>query len=837
MPNKQLRNELNRFSNKTEQPLRLYSGALGIYIGGKQYVDVPNRPGFVYVRLSSNISELIQAHNQVVSPIYDLPVLLTKTKSYYEIFGRDVEQYASYDTSNSSFLPKHGFQHEFDPDNGGGGDLVFVHGEQFYPLMGFPSGTDGAGNILIAPYRYYANSAWHYTGNTGTPDLLQYKPTGSANAVLLLVGLTVNTGNPFVKIGTEFAASITGASALTDYVPTSLTVSNEIPGTIVRLVTGTDTITWANIYDARQYMGILQAAGASTFLNLTDTPSSYSGQANKAVTVKPDESGLEFVTTITGSTTGGGFTDGIQETFYPTIVVSGYTGSSAHVGTYYPYSGTYYQFNFVPGNVLTTLYSSDLVVGNNQPAFVWATESTYNLKEWLLRGEYTLFLGMAKQAGAHPMTAYCQLWYHSQGTTEQLVATSSLAKDYAGLTDIIDDGTGFTWYAFRMQLDSTAYTLDGPIQALDNGNPSRLVVKVIVNAASGGTNGYLSVSPGPRDFFNVNLQRQVLDNHYFPISGTFLQLSDTPNSYSGQGSKYVAVKSDASGLEFVTAPAGGGGGSSILVYDDSVFKVTGTSISFDSNLSVAVTGSVAYVSSSGGASISIGAIASLPVSGTNVGDTYRCTDSLYEFVWTGSIWQAYIYGIPVTVPPLTGWTWSNSGTSSVDVTNGYPYVVFAAAGSDIERAYMRPFPTGTFTLEMGIQTQFVTSSAGRQEAASLMIYDGTKLIEFGLFAYSGQAVSSRWRTLKWTNPNSALSIYTDWVVSETLAYMSSNIMFLKVVVDATNFTWYMSLDKFHWVQFDQRAKSDYLGTPTYIGFGGYSNTGKTISLLHWNGVS
>jgi hypothetical protein len=38
---------------------------------------------------------------------------------------------------------------------------------------------------------------------------------------------------------------------------------------------------------------------------------------------------------------------------------------------------------------------------------------------------------------------------------------------------------------------------------------------------------------------------------------SFLNLSDTPNSYSGQGGKTVAVKADASGLEFVV---GGGGG-------------------------------------------------------------------------------------------------------------------------------------------------------------------------------------------------------------------------------------------------------------------------------------
>lgn len=37
-------------------------------------------------------------------------------------------------------------------------------------------------------------------------------------------------------------------------------------------------------------------AGGGTFLSLSDTPANYTGQANKAVTVKADESGLEFTT-------------------------------------------------------------------------------------------------------------------------------------------------------------------------------------------------------------------------------------------------------------------------------------------------------------------------------------------------------------------------------------------------------------------------------------------------------------------------------------------------------------------------------------------------------------
>ena len=45
-----------------------------------------------------------------------------------------------------------------------------------------------------------------------------------------------------------------------------------------------------------------------------------------------------------------------------------------------------------------------------------------------------------------------------------------------------------------------------------------------------------------------------------PGSTTFAGLTDTPGSFSGEGGKFVAVKSDITGLEFVDAPSGGGNG-------------------------------------------------------------------------------------------------------------------------------------------------------------------------------------------------------------------------------------------------------------------------------------
>jgi hypothetical protein len=56
-----------------------------------------------------------------------------------------------------------------------------------------------------------------------------------------------------------------------------------------------DGITWNNFGSGGG------GGGATTFLQLTDTPSSYSGQAGKVVKVKTDETGLEFGTSSGGS--------------------------------------------------------------------------------------------------------------------------------------------------------------------------------------------------------------------------------------------------------------------------------------------------------------------------------------------------------------------------------------------------------------------------------------------------------------------------------------------------------------------------------------------------------
>lgn len=239
------------------------SGLLGAQINGSERVEVPNRAGYVYVRLHSNLSEIVQVYNDKVSLVYGLPVLVIRDDvdtTRYRIYGRDTGAYENWQSS-TSYIPIHGNQHSFNPSTLGGGDVVWVYDRQIIPALVYPSGTYGASMVLIAPDLIWHNSAWMAVGGTGTASLLSYKPTGST-ASLLLISLDGN-GNPKTTLASSaISASVTGGSALLTYLPDPDNV--DLPLAMVRLVSGTSTILWDNIYDLRSFANDLIAASTGT---------------------------------------------------------------------------------------------------------------------------------------------------------------------------------------------------------------------------------------------------------------------------------------------------------------------------------------------------------------------------------------------------------------------------------------------------------------------------------------------------------------------------------------------------------------------------------------------
>lgn len=250
-----LQDAVRKQKQNTKKHIPPIHGSLGIKLGGSKLVEVPTRNAYVYVRLRNNDSEVIQAFNNQVAPAYNLPVIVERQGNRYTVVSVDTERYENNWNSFAPYLPRHGNTHSFDLESGGGGDIVWVYPRQFTPLLVLPSGSLGAGNVVVSSYTLKKdNNSWLYTGNTGTPNIAPYRP--STGAVMVLVYLDANTGNPGLVVGsgTYFSQAITGTSAVVPYIPSVPSPTTQIPLAAVRLVTGTTQISWNNIYDVRQFL-------------------------------------------------------------------------------------------------------------------------------------------------------------------------------------------------------------------------------------------------------------------------------------------------------------------------------------------------------------------------------------------------------------------------------------------------------------------------------------------------------------------------------------------------------------------------------------------------------
>lgn len=237
-------------------------GTLGIPLGGQQVVEVATRPQYVYVRLRTNQSEVVQAFNNTVAPSYGLPVVVAREGNRYIILEVDTVRYANNWNNSASFLPNHGETHSFN-DNGGGGDMVWVYSKQFMPMLVYPTGTFGGSSVFISPHMMLDTySKWHYVGNTGTTNLLQYVPSGT-QALMVLVYMDRNTGNPgyLVGSGSLFSNTLSASSDIAPFIPSPQ--PNQLPLAAIKVSTGTTTINWNYIYDVRQFNQFIATGSAS----------------------------------------------------------------------------------------------------------------------------------------------------------------------------------------------------------------------------------------------------------------------------------------------------------------------------------------------------------------------------------------------------------------------------------------------------------------------------------------------------------------------------------------------------------------------------------------------
>lgn len=277
--------------------------------------------------------------------------------------------------------------------------------------------------------------------------------------------------------------------------------------------------------------------------------------------------------------------------------------------------------------------------------------------------------------------------------------------------------------------------------------------------------------------------------------------------------------------------------------------ITGTLA--DGTTSVGTTGQVLsstgtstlWVASGSGSKITIGTNASFkatPPASPNSGDTFVCSDSPFQYVYTGSVWQALVFGYAVTEPILANFTQVNvsSGNTVSDTHGGIilyqnsqsPFfgtglvqssALIGAGAYYVDMAFIG----GMIPSNGGIGTAILDNTGGSIGSTSNKIV-ATK---YGFEDTAGEIV-----VLHETANSFTGIVYK----SSTTQPMMTNgpLTWLRMYDDGTtNITFYFSMDGFNWVQLYQEGRTTFLSSPAYAGFtaSSYSNPG-SFHIVHFS---
>ena len=261
--------------------------------------------------------------------------------------------------------------------------------------------------------------------------------------------------------------------------------------------------------------------GASAFTGLSDAPASYSGQANKMVKVKADESGLEF-STGTAPTVFTGLTD----------APASYSGQAGKVPVV-NLAETGLEFGSPASSYLALSDTPDDYTG--QAFRLVSVKGDESGLEFSAAAAPSSLLGLTDTPDSYTSQALKVLRVNAAGTGVEF-AVGTGPTNFLELPDTPDNYATSALQFLRVNAAMTALefaaldttTLLGLTDTPDTYAGSAYKVVTVKGDESG-----IEFSAGAT-----------------PTS--FIGLTDAPTSYTGQGSKTVKVKADATGLEFVT---------------------------------------------------------------------------------------------------------------------------------------------------------------------------------------------------------------------------------------------------------------------------------------------
>ena len=211
----------------------------------------------------------------------------------------------------------------------------------------------------------------------------------------------------------------------------------------------------------------------------------------------------------------------------------------------------------------------------------------------------------------------------------------------------------------------------------------------------------------------------------------------------------------------------------------------------------------------------VGPYASLPTSGMKSGDTYRCTDSVYTFVYTGSIWQAFVGEKAVTVPPTT---WGQENCAYWDNSHGYIIMSLApAAGTNgISCTSYQTAPSTPYTAKMLHRYVGAFGPGSNWVGSGMVLRDSTgKLISFCRGSTSG---SFFFNVDYWTNYAVWTSDLYNVVNIGAYDFLSGD-LWMAIQDDGTNLNFKYSVDGNNWKTWQSGSRTAWLSSgPTQVGF-------------------
>lgn len=239
----------------------------------------------------------------------------------------------------------------------------------------------------------------------------------------------------------------------------------------------------------------------------------------------------------------------------------------------------------------------------------------------------------------------------------------------------------------------------------------------------------------------------------------------------------------------------------------------------------------------------IGTYANLPATAKN-GDRYKCTDSIYDFIYASGAWQAFAHGYPATPPGLTSWTSENMTGGTVNFTNGNAFLIggsnpalatqYAAAPGSTPYSFIAKFrmdASGILSRVFEGNAPAIATTAG----VFLGWRDsGGKYVGFTIYVYGG-------------GPDVYFTIeyYSSYTTAVTALFSLHNVpalvnlvigmqFWLKIQNDGTNLNFFVSLDRQNWYKYYGEAITAHLAAATSVAWGSSINgNGGAICLDDW----